>query len=310
MTITAEPHRISPPLPQAARRSRRSRYMLAPVAFAAVNIVMFLLFFIWPGALGLLYSFTNYRGFGQADFVGFDNYHTLFSDPEFYAALRRTAVYVLLSVPLTYVLSLGVAVLLVSKFTRGKTLAKTVFFFPWLISPIVTGVIWRWLFGENFGFVNFVLGELGFSEVEWSSNGDLSLAIVIFATAWAATAFNMLLFIAALKNVPRSYYEASELDGAGGWQRFRYITLPAIAPTSFMVILLSTINSMKEFAMVQALNGGGPGTENRLIVQYIYETGFKQAKVGYASAVSMILMVVLMVIALIQMRVGRGRGAS
>ncbi|MFI0815385.1 carbohydrate ABC transporter permease [Streptomyces sp. NPDC021098] len=310
MTITAEPHRISPPLPEAARRRRRSRYVLAPVAFAAVNIVMFLLFFIWPGALGLLYSFTNYRGFGQADFVGFDNYHTLFSDPEFYAALRRTAVYVLLSVPLTYVLSLGVAVLLVSKFTRGKTLAKTVFFFPWLISPIVTGVIWRWLFGENFGFVNFVLGELGFSEVEWSSNGDLSLAIVIFASAWAATAFNMLLFIAALKNVPRSYYEASELDGAGGWQRFRYITLPAIAPTSFMVILLSTINSMKEFAMVQALNGGGPGTENRLIVQYIYETGFKQAKVGYASAVSMVLMVILMVIALVQMRVGRGRGAS
>lgn len=310
MTITAERHRISPPSPEAPRRRRRSRYVLAPVVFAAVNIVMFLLFFIWPGALGLLYSFTNYRGFGQPDFVGFDNYRSLFSDPYFYAALRRTAVYVALSVPLTYVLSLTVAVLLVSKFTRGKTLAKTVFFFPWLISPIVTGVIWRWLFGENFGFVNFVLGELGFSEVAWSSNGDLSLAIVIFASAWAATAFNMLLFIAALKNVPRSYYEASELDGADGWQRFRYITLPAIAPTSFMVILLTTINSMKEFAMVQALNGGGPGTENRLMVQYIYETGFKQAKVGYASAVSMVLMAILMVIALVQMRVGRGRGAS
>ncbi|MEV7085303.1 sugar ABC transporter permease [Streptomyces sp. NPDC093085] len=271
---------------------------------------MFLLFFVWPGALGLIYSFTDYRGFGQPDFVGLDNYRTLFEDADFYGALGRTALYVLLSVPLTYALSLLVAVLLVSRFARGTTVAKVVFFFPWLISPIVTGVIWRWLFGENFGFVNFVLTTLGLSEVRWSSDGDLALAVVVLATAWGGTAFNMLLFIAALKNVPKSYYEAAELDGANGWERFRHITLPAIAPTSFMVILLATINATKEFAMVQALNGGGPGTENRLIVQYIYETGFKKAEVGYASAVSMVLMVILLAIALVQIRLGRGRGAS
>ncbi|MEV7866463.1 sugar ABC transporter permease [Streptomyces sp. NPDC088124] len=308
--VVAGRRSIPPPRSAAPRRRRPGRYRSAPIVLAAVNIVMFLLFFVWPGALGLLYSFTDYRGFGQPDFVGLDNYRTLFGDTDFYAALGRTAVYVVLSVPLTYVLSLLVAVLLVSRFARGTTVAKVVFFFPWLISPIVTGVIWRWLFGENFGFVNFVLSTLGVSEVKWSSDGDLALAVVVLATAWGGTAFNMLLFIAALRNVPTSYYEAAELDGANGWERFRHITLPAIAPTSFMVILLATINATKEFAMVQALNGGGPGTDNRLIVQYIYETGFKRAEVGYASAVSMVLMAILLAVALVQMRLGRGRGAS
>ena len=121
-------------------------------------------------------------------------------------------------------------------------------------------------------------------------------------STWGGTAFNMLLFIAAIRNIPQSYLEAAQLDGANGWQRFRRITLPLLRPTSFMVILLTTIGSMKEFAMVQALNGGGPGTANMFIVQYIYRTGFERADIGYASAASMVLMVILIVIALIQMR--------
>ena len=125
------------------------------------------------------------------------------------------------------------------------------------------------------------------------------------ASSWGGAAFNMLLFVAALNNVPKSYYEAAELDGANGWQRFRSITLPSIAPTSILVILLSTLGHMKEFALIQSLNGGGPGTQNRLIVQYIYETGFKQSEIGYASAASMILLVILMVIAIVQLRISR-----
>jgi alpha-1,4-digalacturonate transport system permease protein len=162
--------------------------------------------------------------------------------------------------------------------------------------------VWRWLFGENFGFVNFMIESSGRSPVPWFSDANLSLLIVVFASAWTSAAFNMLLFVAALKNVPTSLYEAASLDGANAWQRFRKITLPSIAPTSFLVILLSSINAMKEFAMIQALNNGGPGTQNRLIVQYIYDTGFGRAQVGYASAVSMVLMVILLAVALIQLR--------
>jgi alpha-1,4-digalacturonate transport system permease protein len=288
-----------------SQQKRRNRYVIAPLVLIGVNVVLFLIFFVWPGALGLLYSFTDYRGVGKLNFIGLGNFQKLFADGTFYAALGRTFVYTVFSVPLVYVCSLGVAALLVSKAVRGRTAAKIVIFLPWLISPIVVGVIWKWLFGQDFGFVNFIISTLGGNPVPWSSNGNLALTVVIFASAWGGTAFNMLLFIAALKNIPEALLEAAELDGANAWQRFLHVTLPGIAPTSFMVILLSTIHAMKEFAMIQALTNGGPGTENTLIVQYIYKTGFEQSKVGYASAASMVLMVVLLAIALIQLRFNR-----
>ncbi|WP_347177445.1 sugar ABC transporter permease [Glycomyces sp. L485] len=279
------------------------------MALAGVNIVLFGVFFVWPGSLGLIYSFTDYTGIGTFEFIGLENYRNLFGDPTFYQALTRTLLFAALSVPLMYVMSLTIASLLVSNYTKGKAAAKIIFFFPWLISPIVAGVIWRWMFGESFGFVNYVVTRLGADPLAWQTDPDLALMVVVMAGTWGGTAFNMLIFIAALKNVPRPYYEAAEIDGANAWQRFRHITLPSIAPTSFLVILLSSLGAMKEFAMVQALNGGGPGTSNTFIIQYIYETGFGQAKVGYASAVSMILLVILLSIALLQMWVNRRRAA-
>ncbi len=283
------------------RRSAYNRYRLAPLILISANVVLFALFFVWPGTIGLVYSFTDYTGIGDPDFVGLDNYAKLFADSNFFAAFGRTFFYAAMSVPLTYVLSLAIASLLVSKFTRGKTAARVIFFIPWLLSPIVVGVIWRWMFGENFGLVNFLIQSVGGDRVPWQSDPNLSLLVVVFAGAWAGTAFNMLLFIAAIKNVPQEYYEAAELDGAGSWAKFRNITLPSIAPTSFIVILLSTLGAIKEFAMIQSLNNGGPGTENNLLVQYIYRSGFQNGQIGYASAASMILMVILLIIALIQL---------
>ncbi|WP_456283900.1 carbohydrate ABC transporter permease [Microbacterium sp. JZ101] len=310
MTTALQAPPAAPGAGGARRRRPLHRYRVAPLTLIAANVVLFALFFVWPGAIGLAYSFTDYTGIGTPDFIGFENYAELFADSGFYQALARTFQYAILQVPLSYALALGIASLLVSKFARGRAVARIVFFIPWLISPIVTGVVWRWMFGENFGFVNFVIGMLGGAPVPWQSNADISLLVVVFAGAWAGTAFNMLLFIAAIRNVPQAYYEAAELDGAGSWQRFRHITLPSIAPTSFIVILLSTIGSIKEFAMIQALNNGGPGTENNLLVQYIYRTGFQNGQIGYASAASMILMVILMVIALVQLWFNKRRGAA
>jgi alpha-1,4-digalacturonate transport system permease protein len=246
---------------------------------------------------------------GTAPWVGLENYRNLLDDSAFFAALVRTLIFTAGMVPLTFVASLLTAVLLVSPYSRGKSVARVAFFLPWLVSPIIAGVIWRWLFGENFGFVNFVITSLGGPEVAWQSNANLSLLIVMFAAAWMNTAINMLLFVAALKNVPISYYEAASLDGAGSWAKFRYITLPAIAPTSFLVILLTTLGSMKEYGLFQSLNGGGPGTDNNLIVQYIYTMGFKRAQIGYASAASFILMLILMAIAIAQLIVNKRKEA-
>ncbi len=294
--------------PVTARRVKGSfvQRHLAPLSFTLVTMVLYALFFVWPGALGLYYSFTSYRGVGTPKWIGVANYAELFGDENFYKALGRTALYTLLAVPLHVVIPLAISVLVVSRYTKGALTARVLFFFPWLISPIIVGIIWRWLFGESFGFVNYVLQLAHLPVQRWQSDGNLALAVVLFAGTWGGTAFTMLLFIAALKNIPRSYYEASAIDGATGWQQFWRITLPLLRPTLFMVTLLGTIGSMKEFALIQSLNGGGPGTENVLMVQYIYQTGFEYARIGYASAASMVLMVILLVIAVIQMRFDKG----
>lgn len=284
---------------------RRSKYTLAPLVLIAANVVLFALFFLWPAVIGLVYSFTNYTGVGAFQFIGLDNYHNLFGDSTFYDALSRTLLYTVLFVPLNFALSLLAANLVVNKRAKGASVARIVFFIPWLLSPIVVGVLWRWLFGENFGLVNYVIEKLGGSAVPWQSNADLSLLVVVMAASWAWTGFSMLLFIAAIKNVPVSYYEAASLDGAGPWRQFFSITLPSIAPTSFIVILLNTINAMKEYPVFVSLNNGGPGTSNNLLVQYIYQTGFQRGQIGYASAASFVLMLILMAVAIIQLIVNR-----
>lgn len=299
MTKSAADVSVRPP------RKRRSTYTLAPLVLITANVVLFALFFVWPAVIGLVYSFTNYTGVGAFQFIGLDNYQNLFGDSTFYDALFRTLLYTVLVVPLNFVLSLFIANLVVSKQAKGASVARVVFFVPWLISPIVVGVLWRWLFGENFGLINYVIEKLGGSAVPWQSNADLSLGVVVMAGAWWGTAFSMLLFIAAIKNVPVSYYEAASLDGAGPWRQFISITLPSIAPTSFIVILLNTINAMKEYPLFVSLNNGGPGTSNNLLVQYIYQTGFNRGQIGYASAASFVLMLILMAVAIIQLIVNR-----
>ncbi|GAA2493481.1 sugar ABC transporter permease [Streptomyces longisporus] len=284
---------------------RRSKYTLAPLTLIAANVVLFALFFVWPAVIGLVYSFTNYTGVGAFQFIGLDNYHNLFGDSTFYDALSRTLLYTVLFVPLNFALSLLAANLVVNKHAKGSSVARVIFFIPWLLSPIVVGVLWRWLFGENFGLVNYVIEKLGGSAVPWQSDADLSLLVVVMAASWMWTGFTMLLFIAAIKNVPVSYYEAASLDGAGPWRQFLSITLPSIAPTSFIVILLNTINAMKEYPVFVALNNGGPGTSNNLLVQYIYQTGFQRGQIGYASAASFVLMLILMAVAIIQLIVNR-----
>lgn len=275
-----------------------------PLIFVSANIILFVIFFLTPAILGVYYSFTNSKGYPGETFIGLANYKELFQDKSFYKALSRTFLYTIYQVPLIYLLSLSVALLLTNESVKGKVSAKVIFFLPWTVSGIIVGVMWRWLFGENFGFINYILEQIGQNPIAWFSEGNHALFVIVIAAAWGGTAFNMLIFMAALKNIPRSLYEAADIDGANRRQKFRFITFPALKPTSFMVILLATIGSMKEFVMVQSLTNGGPGTDNVFMVQYIYQTGFDKMRVGYASAASMVLFVILMVLALVQLKFG------
>ncbi|MGD3261492.1 sugar ABC transporter permease, partial [Xanthomonas citri pv. citri] len=159
---------VRPPGPGTRRRRSGVRKpLLAPIAFVSVNVVLFAVFFVWPAVIGLGYSFTDYNGVVSPNFIGLQNYVELFQDDTFYAALFRTVLYAVVAVPLGFVLSLSMALMLTSSAAKGKSVARIVFFVPWLISPIVTGVIWRWMFGENFGLANFVIESLGGKAVPW-----------------------------------------------------------------------------------------------------------------------------------------------
>ena len=278
-----------------------------PLIFTGTNIVLFLLFFLLPAVLGFYYSLTDYKGYATANFIGFENYIELFQDPTFYKALSRTFHYMIMIVPLNYIVSLSVALLLNNDRLKGQTLGKIIIFLPWTISGIIAGVIWKWLFGEHFGFINYLLSVLGGEPISWFTNANAALAVLIIAGIWGGMAFNMLQFTNSLKNILKSLYEAADIDGANAWQKFINITLPALKPTTFMILLLSSIGAMKEFALVQSLTNGGPGTDNVFIVQYIYQTGFERNRVGYASAASMILFVILLVFGLLQLKFGGQR---
>lgn len=287
----------------AARKKKRDSKQLWAVLFVTPNVILFILFFILPAIVGLKYSFTNYNGLMKNDWVGLQNYRTLFTDPEFYSALLNTAKYSLVTVPLGYVAALGLALILTSKTIHGNSLLRVLVYWPTLLSTIIVGLTWKWLFGENFGLINYIIKLFGGTGIGWATNATAAFATTVVAFIWSDCGTNMLIFIGGLKQISEDLYEAAMIDGANSWKRFRYITLPALVPISFMVIMLSIINSFKVFAMVQTLTNGGPGSATTYMIQYIYNTGFEKMKVGYSSAASMVLFVILLILSIVQTRI-------
>ena len=285
------------------RRKRFDTRQAWAFGFCLPNILFFLVFFVTPAIVGVWYSLTNYNGFKKMDFVGLSNYISLFQDLDFYTTLWKTVLYSVVSVPLGYVVALCFGMLLSSDKVRGITILRILIYWPILLSTIMVGLTWRWIFGESFGLINFLLQSAGLDPIHWSSNATAAFITTVIAGVWSGCGTNMLIFIGALKQIPNELVEAATLDGASKWKIFWKITLPFLKPVSFMVIILSVINSFKVFAMVQTLTNGGPGTSTTYIIQYIYTTGFTKNKVGYASAASMVLFVILLVLSFVQTKI-------
>jgi alpha-1,4-digalacturonate transport system permease protein len=167
----------------------------------------------------------------------------------------------------------------------------------------MVGLTWKWIFGESFGIVNFLLSQADMKPILWSSAAGPAFWTTVIANVWADCGVNMLIFIGGIKQIPISLHEAARIDGASKWQDFIHVTLPSLSPVSFMVIIMSVVNSFKVFAMVQTLTNGGPGTATTYMIQYIYNTGFNKMKVGYSCAASMLMFLILMIISIIQTKV-------
>ena len=280
-----------------------SRYRMWSFLFCAPNIILFIVFFLIPAVIGVWYSFTNYNGLSRLEFIGLQNYDRLFHDVEFYSVLLNTIKYTVVSVPLCYVVSLGLALLLANDRIRGNAITRILVYWPTLLSSIMVGVTWKWLFSESYGFINYMLTVYGIEPVRWFSNPTSAFITTIVASAWSGCGVNMLIFIGGIKQVPQDLYEAARIDGATWWQQFKVITFPALKPLSFMVILLEIVGSFKVFAMPLTLTNGGPGTATTYMTQYIYKTGFERLDVGYSSAVSMIMFVILLLVSYLQTRI-------
>ena len=278
---------------------------MAFCAFIAPAVILFTVFFFIPLVLSVLLSVTNYDGWKQMDFIGITNYVHLFGDKKFYTALERTLAYTGLSLPAKVIVPLLLAALLVNPRVKFLSVSRTFMYIPVLLSSLVVGLIINWFFSQEYGLVNYVLVHLGLEAQQWATK-PLARFVVTFASNWSSTGFYMIIYIGALENVSVELKEAASIDGANAWQRFLKVVLPQIAPTTFLVVLLCTINLLKEYSLVQGITQGGPGSYTTYIIQYIFDKGFNRFEYGYASAASVITSLVFAVITFIQFKLSNG----
>lgn len=274
--------------------------------FVSPALLLFSLFFIIPLFLSIGLSFTNYDGWKTMEFIGLDNFIKLFQSTDFYKAIGRTFIYALFSLPFKVIVPLLIAMLVTSKFLKGNTIVRTCTYIPVLISALVVGITINWMFGQEYGLVNYIIQLFGGKPLEWALNPILATFVISFASNWASTGFYMIMFIGGIKNIPEEVYEASNVDGATGLQKFFRVTVPMLMPTTFIVLLLSSVSLLKEYALVQGITAGGPGTSTTYIIQYMFDQGFTQYRYGYASAVGVVLSLIFSVIAIAQFKFTKG----
>lgn len=275
-----------------------------PYLFIAPNLILFAAFSFIPLLYAVYISFFDWSLIGDAEWIGWANYRRMMVDPQFWQALAHTVVYAAVTVTASLALGLALALAL-NRRLPGRTLLRSVYFMPVVISAVATGTIAAWLFNDNFGVVNGVLVRLGLGRVNWLSSPNWAMPSLAIATIWVRLGFNMIVYLAALQSIPATYYDAAQIDGAGPWARFRAITLPLLMPATFLLLILNIIYSFQVFDLIYVMTGGGPGFSTTTTVQYIYQSAFMTNEMGYASATGVVLYVLILGFTAIQWRASR-----
>jgi multiple sugar transport system permease protein len=288
-------------------KAKRAAWLLAAPALIVIAV-----FFFLPVCAALALSLTDFDLYALASlknlrFVGLDNYLQLLRTPLFWKALANTFIFVVAGVPLSIAASLGAALLINSKLAWFKPLFRTVFFAPVVTSMVAVAVIWRYLYHTRYGFINYLLDGLGIAPVDWLGDPHLAMPAIVLFAVWKNFGYNMIIFLAGLQCIPPDLYEAAELDGARRFAMLRHITLPALAPTMFMVSLLTMTGYFQLFAEPYVMTRGGPLQSTVSVLYFMYEQGFKWWNLGSATAVAFILFVLMFGVTLLQLRfAGRG----
>jgi multiple sugar transport system permease protein len=271
------------------RTGLRLRNTLTGLSFILPNFLGFAVLTLVPVVTLFYISFTDRNVFGQASWIGLENFRRLIDDASFRTSLVNTVYYAALHVPMTIVVSLGLALLLNTRL-RGMAVFRTAAFFPYITSIVAIAMVWNIMFSPSSGPVNQGLRALGIDNPPgWLTSTTWAMPAVAIVGTWRDMGFYMILFLAGLQTVPRELYEAATMDGAGRWRRFAHVTMPGLRPTMFFVTVILTINSFKIFDLILVMTDGGPGQATTVLSQFIYREGFVESQFGYASSASVVL---------------------
>jgi multiple sugar transport system permease protein len=289
------------------RWTRRGRSTVAPYAFIAPALLLLVLFGLLPivVAAGVSLTDLDIGGLGNPEtisFIGLDNYERLFGDPEFWAALRTTGFFVVVGVPVIIAVSLGVAVALNTSQSRFFRALRAFYFLPAITAIVAIALIWGYLYNSQFGLLNHLLDQVGLGPVGWLSDPTSARLSVAFVAVWRATGLNIIIFLAALQSVPKEYLEAAALDGAGRWTTFWRVTFPLLRFALFFVTVTTLIGWLQFFDEPYVLTKGGPVGATTSVSLFIFQNGFSLNQFGYASAGSIVLLVIIAAVTAIQLR--------
>lgn len=286
---------------KALGRSLRKNYMA--FLFLAPAVILAALFFFYPlfGVINM--SLHKWAVLGTSKWLGLGNYRRLLEDPLFWQAMNNTVIYTLIVTPGIFGMALGLAVLLNRKL-KGTTFFRAVYFTPVAISFVVASLVWLWMYNELYGILNYLLMSLGLikTRVSWLGSTWMARFSVSLMIVWKTAGFSMMVLLAGLQGIPQHVYEAAAIDGANGWNRFSYVIFPLLRPTFALALMVSLIGSFLAFDHFYVMTQGGPANTTLTIVMYIFRTGFEYFNLGYGSAMSIALLMILIVLSVIQTR--------
>ena len=286
----------------------RHREWLAGYLFVLPDALGLLVFVGAPTLLSLSLGFFDVSGFGGYAFVGLANYRRMFHDPLFLQSLRVTIVYIVTLVPALYVAGLALA-LFIQRSTRFNGVVRSLLFMPQTVSLVVVSLVWQVLLVDKIGVLSRALGVFGLGGISWLGDPQYALFVIVFVSVWFLMGFYMLIFLGGLQDIPQEYYEAARIDGAGKVTCFWQITLPLLRPTSFFVLLVSTVTAVcgsQTFDLVYVMTRGGPANTTALAIFYVYQQAFLFNEYGYAAAMASFLVVVLMLLTVCMFALTRG----
>ena len=291
----------------------RRRLDLYPFWLVAPSVLALGVIILYPIAQAIILSFQegNLLKGGAVEprpFVGLRNYVTALSLPEFWRSLWVTTLYSLLSVVGSYGLGLFLALLLTASF-RGRAVARVLAITPWAMPPVVTSIVWLWMYDPQFGVINYLLQQAGLisTNLAWLADPILALPAVVAVTVWKHVPLAMMVLLAGLQSIPRELYEAAQIDGAGRFDEFRFVTLPGLKPVSAVIVLMLSLWTFKEFTYVYVLTGGGPGRATETLVLQVYDQAFKYLDFGLAAATGVLVMLMCFAFAAVYLPIVYGR---